>query len=223
MGPWWNDCLGFGGRRRPKKEVPTISLWMSCFILFRRALLMAEPHRGAELDAYAECILDAARANRWEFVRIYDRKFRQAAVGDQTRSWAVLDPSLFTKEVTGPQATFLASTRAPAGPDKKDGAATSGASRPEEGEAYGGPGRLGNQAGGGGRRVPALQLAGREMFVWLPVQVPPHLCAVQGPAPVPAVPHITPGVARSSRQAQGPAQPTEPAARPLELNYDILI
>ena len=119
--------LGFGDRRRPKKEVPTISLWMSCFILFRRALLMAEPHRGAELDAYAECILDAARANRWEFVRIYDRKFRQAAVGDQTRSWAVLDPSLFTKEVTGPQATFLASTRAPAGPDKKDGAATSGA------------------------------------------------------------------------------------------------
>ena len=41
-------------------------------------------------------------------MRNYDKKFRAAAVGDTDKSWAVLDVSLFTKEVTSPHAAFVA-------------------------------------------------------------------------------------------------------------------
>ena len=108
--------IGTGERRKPHKEVPNVLLWISCFTLFRRALLLTEPNRGAELDAYGESILEAARSYQWEFVRNYDKKFRAAAVGDMDKSWAVLDVSLFTKEVTSPHAAFVAANpRASAG------------------------------------------------------------------------------------------------------------
>ena len=77
-----------GDRRRRPREVPSILFWMSCFTLYKRAVLIEEPNRGAELDAYGESVLDAARSYRWEFVRNYDQKFRAAAVGDTSRSWA---------------------------------------------------------------------------------------------------------------------------------------
>ena len=103
-----------GDRRRRSREVPSILFWMSCFTLYKRAVLIEEPNRGAELDAYGESVLDAARSYRWEFVRNYDQKFRAAAVGDTSRSWAYLDTSLFTKEVTCPHAAYVAANARPA-------------------------------------------------------------------------------------------------------------
>ena len=67
-----------------------------------------------ELDAYGESVLDVARSYRWEFVRNYDKKFRAAAVGDTSRSWAYLDTSLFTKELTCPHAAYVAANARPA-------------------------------------------------------------------------------------------------------------
>ena len=103
-------------RRRTRREVPDASMWGSCFTLFERAALLADPARGPELSAYRETIQRAARTHQWDFVRRYDRQFRQSAAGDASRSWAKLDSTLFMQELAGPQAAYLASGfRGPAG------------------------------------------------------------------------------------------------------------
>jgi len=85
---------------------------MSCFTLYKRVLLMEEPNRVAELDAYGESILYVTRSYRCEFVRNYDRKFRAASVANTFRSWAYLDTLLFTKKVTCPHTSYvMANTR----------------------------------------------------------------------------------------------------------------
>ena len=70
-------------RRRSKREVPDASMLGSCFTLFERAVLMADPERGPELSAYRETIQNAARTHQWDFVLRYVRK---AAAGDRNRS-----------------------------------------------------------------------------------------------------------------------------------------
>ena len=77
-------------------------------------VLIEEPNRGTEWDAYSERVLDAATSYRWEFVRNNVKKFQAAAVGDTSRSWAYLDTSLFTKQVTCPHATYEAANARPA-------------------------------------------------------------------------------------------------------------
>ena len=96
-------------RRRSRREVPDASMWGSCFTLFERAVLMADPARGPELSAYRETVQKAARTHQWDFVLRYDRQFRKAAAGDKSRSWARVDSSLFMQELAGPQAAYLAS------------------------------------------------------------------------------------------------------------------
>ena len=96
-------------RRRTRREVPDASMWGSCFTLFERAALLVDPARGPELSAYRETIQRAARNHQWDFVRRYDRQFRQSAAGDASRSWAKLDSILFMQELAGPQAAYLAS------------------------------------------------------------------------------------------------------------------
>ena len=86
---------------------------MSCFTLYKRAVLIEEPNRGAELDAYGESVLDAARSYRWELVRNYE-KVPGSSGGDTFRFWAYLDTSLFTKEVTCPHAAYMAANARPA-------------------------------------------------------------------------------------------------------------
>ena len=96
--------------------MPDASMWGSCFTLFERAALLADPARGPELNAYRETIQRAARTHQWDFVRRYDRQFRQSAAGDASRSWAKLDSTLFMQALAGPQAAYLASGfRGPAG------------------------------------------------------------------------------------------------------------
>ena len=102
-------------KRKSKREVPDASMWGSCFTLFERALLLADPARGPEMSAYRETIQKAARTHQWNFVLHYDRQFRQAAAGDRSRSWAKLDSALFMQELAGPQAAYLAGVRAPVG------------------------------------------------------------------------------------------------------------
>ena len=103
-------------KRRSKREVPDASMWGSCFTLFEKAILMADPERGPELSAYRETIQKAARTHQWDFVLRYDRQFRKAAAGDRSRSWARVDSSLFMQELAGPQAAYLASgVRVPPG------------------------------------------------------------------------------------------------------------
>ena len=101
-------------KRRSKREVPDASWWGSCFTLYERAVLMAEPERGPELSAYREAIQKAARSYRWECVVKYDRQFRKAAAVDRTKSWVRVDPSLFLQELAGPQAAILAAGAWPA-------------------------------------------------------------------------------------------------------------
>ena len=91
---------------------PSISTAL-CRDLYKRAVLIEEPNRGAELDAYGESVLDAAHSYQWKFVRNYDKKFWAAVVGDTSRSWAYLDTSLFTKEVTCPHAAYVAANSRP--------------------------------------------------------------------------------------------------------------
>ena len=86
-------------KRKSKREVPDASMWGSCFTLFERALLLADPARGPEMSAYRETIQKAARTHQWDFVLHYDRQFRQAAAGDRSRSWAKLDSALFMQEL----------------------------------------------------------------------------------------------------------------------------
>ena len=95
-------------KRRAKREAPDASWWGSCFMLYERAVLMAEPERGPELSAYQEAIQKSARSYWWKCMVKYDRQFRKAATVDRTKSWARVDPSLFLLELAGPQAAILA-------------------------------------------------------------------------------------------------------------------
>ena len=97
-----------GGRRNCQRKVSNVLLWSSSFTLFRRALMLTKPNRGAQLDAYGESIQDEARSHQWVFVQNYDTKFRAAAVGGTENSWAMLDVSLLTKKVTSPHVVFVA-------------------------------------------------------------------------------------------------------------------
>lgn len=60
-------------KRKSKREVPDASMWGSCFTLFERALLLADPARGPGMSAYRETIQKAARTHQWDFVLRYDR------------------------------------------------------------------------------------------------------------------------------------------------------
>ena len=93
-------------RRRSKREVPDTSMWGSCFTLFKRAVLLADP---PQLSAYRETIQKSARTHQCDFVLRYDRQFRKAAAWDRSRFWARVDSSLFMQELAGPQAAYLAS------------------------------------------------------------------------------------------------------------------
>ena len=129
-------------KRKSKREVPDASMWGSCFTLFERALLLADPARGPEMSAYRETIQKAARTHQWDFVLRYDRQFRQAAAG---RSWAKLDSALFMQELAGPQAAYLAGVRAPVG-------GFDSASRKRGREAGAG----GDQGGPEGKKLPGF-------------------------------------------------------------------
>ena len=93
-------------RKRNRRQVPDASLWGSCYTLYERTVLMAEPDRDPELSAYREIIQKAARSHQCEYVRNYDRQFWKAAAGDRASSWARVDSSLLMQELAGPQAAL---------------------------------------------------------------------------------------------------------------------
>ena len=78
--------IWIGDRRKPQRKVWKVLLCISCFTLFRWALLLTKPNRGGELDAYGESIQDAARLYHLDFVQNYDKKFRATAVGNTEKS-----------------------------------------------------------------------------------------------------------------------------------------
>ena len=87
--------------KKSQRRIADIAMWVRCFILYTRVVAMDRPDRVPELLAYMDVIIRASQRFVWPSWVEYDTRFRQEAAGDEQRSWAVVDASLYTECFTG--------------------------------------------------------------------------------------------------------------------------
>lgn len=80
-----------------KKLIPDLGVWAQCFALYMAILAQKKPEKMPEMLAYLTTISKASTKYRWPSWLIYDHNFRSEAAGDPSRSWAVVDPSLYSQ------------------------------------------------------------------------------------------------------------------------------
>ncbi len=81
-----------------------MSWWGTCFTLYERARVEANPALAKQLAAYREAIVETARRHKWEYVARYDRCFRLEAAGKPDVEWNHMDAALLVREIATPLA-----------------------------------------------------------------------------------------------------------------------
>ncbi len=92
--------------------------WGSCFTLYERVRVKANPEMAEQLAAYREAVVGIARRHKWEAVARYDPCFRLEDADKPEVKWECLDGSLLIRELV---LTAECSGRSTAGAGHKNG------------------------------------------------------------------------------------------------------
>ena len=93
-----------GDKPKPKKRrIASALQWVECFHTYIGVVAQLQPHRVADLLAYASLIVHASRKFKGEGWLQYDRNFRKFAEVHPGTRWAEANTSLWTLAFCGAQ------------------------------------------------------------------------------------------------------------------------
>lgn len=99
-----------GKATKPKhKAVTSILDWIQCFGIYVAIISHREPHRIKDLLGYQHIIIQAHQEYHGDSWLGYDRRFRQRAATNPSRSWSTIDQTLWSLAFSGRGSSRLCS------------------------------------------------------------------------------------------------------------------
>ncbi len=83
---------------KPKRQINSIHVWTSAFLVFSSVFLEAHPHRIQELLKYMQIVRSASKYPGMGW-KVYDVQFRARQAQHPERSWSILDGELWSMYV----------------------------------------------------------------------------------------------------------------------------
>ena len=105
---WENDDQSKSTKSK-HKTVSNILEWVQCFSIYVAIISRKEPHRVVDLLAYQHLVIQAHQEYQGDCWLGYDRRFRQRAAANPSRSWSTIDPTLWSLAFSGRASSAICS------------------------------------------------------------------------------------------------------------------
>ena len=105
---WENDDQSKSTKSK-YKAISSILEWFQCFGIYVAIISRKEPHRVVDLLAYQYLIIQAHQEYQGDCWLGYDRRFRQRAAANPSRSWSTIDPTLWSLAFSGRASSAICS------------------------------------------------------------------------------------------------------------------